>query len=56
MKSHFETLHEDDAEHVQQSTNHPPSFESEIGICNNNNKGDHESYNYTQQSKKAKIK
>ena len=56
MKSHFETLHEDNVEFVQQSTNHLLSLESEIGICNDNNNSDHESYNDVQQSKKQKIK
>ena len=36
MKSHFETLHEDNVEFVQQSTNHLLSLESEIGIWNDN--------------------
>ena len=54
MKSHFETLHEDNVEFVQQSTNHLLSLESEIGICNDNNNSDHESYNDVQQSKKQR--
>ena len=54
MKSHFETLHEDNVEFFQQSTNHLLSLESEIGICNDNNNSDHESYNDVQQSKKQR--
>ena len=54
MKSHFATLHGDYVEFVQQSTNHLLSLESEIGICNDNNNSNHESYNDVQQSKKKR--
>ena len=56
IKPHFETLHEDNVEFVQQRTNHLLSLEFDIGICNDNNNSDHESYNDVQQSKKQKIK